>query len=118
MPLKGYWRTVPSSFPRPKSKLPSALRALQMMPLVRAKMKLRQAQVQRQFQRQMKEQAQQELELATSRQRLEQESLAGLKESLGLAAADLASLLVARAHVPSKLIQVAGSATPVVHVDQ
>lgn len=69
-------------------------------------------------QRQMKEQAQQELELATSRQRLEQESLAGLKESLGLAAADLASLLVARAHVPSKLIQVAGSATPVVHVDQ
>ena len=32
-------------------------------------------------QRQMKEQAQQELELATSRQRLEQESLAGLKES-------------------------------------
>lgn len=59
-----------------------------------------------------------EAELHNAESAAEREHYQALQTSLGLQPAEIASLLVAKAHVPAKLIQISGDAKPVVHLDQ
>jgi len=69
-------------------------------------------------QREKREEAEQEVEVQEKRATSEIEHYRQLQAALGLLPNDVASLLVAKAHVPSKLIQITGDTKPVVHVEQ
>jgi len=72
-------------------------------------------------QREMREAAEQETEAQRAKHDAERAHYEALRAGLQLAPADVAALLVAKAHVPAKLIQITGGgaeARPIVHVDQ